>query len=168
MVVPATLVGRPESMALVRPMFWPCAPWGWPQPRTTSSISAGSSLGVLARTSLMQWATKSSGRVRLKEPRKDLASGVLVLATTTASLILGSRAVVKFFYDQAVGRTEVRRLHTAAINFRSCRDGAQRAAPLQSQRCPPRKAAPTTAKRRQAAALQNASGQRLLVCQSRR
>src|SRR5271168_4998767 len=87
MVVPATLVGRPESMALVRPMFWPCAPWGWPQPRTTSSISAGSSLGVLARTSLIQWATKSSGRVRLKEPRKDLARGVRELATTTASLI---------------------------------------------------------------------------------
>src|SRR5271154_5323303 len=87
MVVPATLVGRPASMALVRPMFWPCAPCGWPQPRMTSSISAASNLGVLAKTSLMQWATKSSGRVRLKEPRKDLAKGVRELATTTASLI---------------------------------------------------------------------------------
>src|SRR5271154_6817350 len=97
MVVPATLFGRPENMGLVRPMFWPWAPWGWPQPRITSSISAGESWGVLARTSLMQWATRSSGRVRLKEPRKDLANGVRELATITASLIFGVRGLVQFF-----------------------------------------------------------------------
>jgi len=49
----------------------------------------------------MQCATKSSGRVKLKEPRKDLARGVLVLATITASLIVAP--VVKFDF-QLVGR----------------------------------------------------------------
>src|SRR5262249_23577815 len=38
-------------------------------------------------TSLIVWAVKSSGRVRLNEPRNDLASGVRELATMTASLI---------------------------------------------------------------------------------
>src|SRR5689334_15777836 len=56
----------------------------------TSSISPGSSCGVLASTSLMQCAIRSSGRVRLNDPRNDLASGVRALATTTASLILDS------------------------------------------------------------------------------
>jgi len=32
----------------------------------------------------MQWAARSSGRVRLNEPRNDLASGVRELATMTA------------------------------------------------------------------------------------
>ena len=35
----------------------------------------------------MQWAARSSGRVRLNEPRNDFASGVRELATMTASLI---------------------------------------------------------------------------------
>src|SRR2546423_39090 len=35
----------------------------------------------------MQCATRSSGRVRLNDPRNDLASGVRALATTTASRI---------------------------------------------------------------------------------
>src|SRR5579872_1151684 len=35
----------------------------------------------------MQWAASTSGRVMLKEPRNDLASPVLELATTTASLM---------------------------------------------------------------------------------
>ena len=37
--------------------------------------------------SLMQWAARSTGLVRLNEPRNDLASGVRELATTTASLM---------------------------------------------------------------------------------
>src|SRR5213594_3666282 len=53
----------------------------------TSSTSCESSWGTLPRTSLMQWAVKSSGRVRLNEPRNDLASGVRELATMTASLM---------------------------------------------------------------------------------
>src|SRR5262245_24427533 len=36
----------------------------------------------------MQWAARSSGRVMLKDPRNDLASGVRELATTTASRIM--------------------------------------------------------------------------------
>src|SRR5262245_56641384 len=35
----------------------------------------------------MQWAARSSGLVRLNDPRCDLASGVRLLATMTASLI---------------------------------------------------------------------------------
>src|SRR5215510_15715256 len=53
----------------------------------TSSTSAGSRRGALPSTSLMQCAARSSGRVRLNDPRNDLASGVRELATTTASLI---------------------------------------------------------------------------------
>ena len=48
---------------------------------------AGSSCGVLRRTSWMQWAARSSGRVILNEPRNDFASPVRELATTTASLM---------------------------------------------------------------------------------
>ena len=33
----------------------------------------------------MQWAARSSGRVRLNDPRNDFASGVRELATMTAS-----------------------------------------------------------------------------------
>src|SRR2546423_13788252 len=53
----------------------------------TSSTSAGSRRGTLPRTSRMTWAARSSGRVRLNEPRNDFASGVRELATTTASLM---------------------------------------------------------------------------------
>src|SRR6202050_5582548 len=95
MVVPATDAGSPASMAEVRAIFWPCAPWGWAQPRTKSSISFASSFGVLSKTSLMQCAARSSGRVRLKDPRKDLARGVRELATTTASLIYSPAAGMK-------------------------------------------------------------------------
>src|SRR6059058_222478 len=84
-VRPPTLTGSPARTAATRAMLWPCGPWGWPQPRITSSTSVGSSCGTLPRTSLMQWAAKSSGRVRLNEPRNDLASGVRELATMTAS-----------------------------------------------------------------------------------
>src|SRR5262245_51281599 len=86
-VRPATEGERPASMAETRATLWPCGPCGWPQPRTTSSIPAGSSLGVLRSTSWMQWAARSSGRVMLNDPRKDLASAARELATTTASLI---------------------------------------------------------------------------------
>src|SRR5438034_6898878 len=86
-VSPATEVGRPARIAATRAMLWPCEPCGWPQPMITSSTSLESSWGTLPRTSLMQWAVKSSGRVRLNEPRNDLASGVRELATMTASLM---------------------------------------------------------------------------------
>src|SRR5207237_6931153 len=59
-------------------------------PRITSLISAGSSAGVLRKTSLMQCAAKSSGRVILNDPRNDFASAVRELATTTASLMTNS------------------------------------------------------------------------------
>src|SRR5271163_3422577 len=138
MVVPATLVGRPASMALVRPMFWPWAPWGWPQPKITSSISAGESWGVLARTSLMQWATRSSGRVRLKEPRKDLPRGVRVLATITASRILRLRGLGEIFFTvkQLAGLKPgayINRLYRCKL------------AEMVGKRRPPRKAAATLA-----------------------
>src|SRR5213593_976129 len=86
-VSPATDTGSPARIAATRAMLWPCEPCGWPQPMITSSTSFGSSCGTLPRTSLMLWAVKSSGRVRLNEPRNDLASGVRELATMTASLM---------------------------------------------------------------------------------
>ena len=86
-VVPATETGRPARTRATRATLLPCGPFGWAQPRITSSISFGSSWGALPRTSLMQWAARSSGRVMLNDPRWDLARGVRELATTTASLI---------------------------------------------------------------------------------
>src|SRR5947208_1588805 len=88
-VVPGTEVGRPATIADTRAMLWPCTPCGCPQPRITSSTSAGSSCGVFRRTSRMQCAARSSGRVRLNDPRNDFASGVRELATITASRIRG-------------------------------------------------------------------------------
>src|SRR5208283_4765456 len=86
-VTPATEVGRPASRAETLAMLCPCGPWGCPQPRITSSTSRGSSWGVLRNTSLIQCAARSSGRVRLNDPRNDLASAVRELATMTASLM---------------------------------------------------------------------------------
>src|SRR4029077_6693089 len=82
-----TLTGRPARTAATRAMLWPWAPCGWPQPRMTSSTSFLSSWGALPSASVMQCAARSEGRVMLKEPRCDLASGVRELATTTASLM---------------------------------------------------------------------------------
>src|SRR6266571_3763626 len=89
-VVPATDAGRPARIAATRATLVPWGPWGCAQPRITSSISAGSSWGTFFSTSRMQWAARSSGRVRLNDPRKDLASGVRELVTTTASLMVSS------------------------------------------------------------------------------
>src|SRR6266853_3469752 len=86
-VKPGTVAGKPARMSATRATLLPCCPNGWPQPMTTSSISAGSNCGALRRRSWMQWAARSSGRVRLNEPRKDFARGVRELATITASLI---------------------------------------------------------------------------------
>src|SRR5712692_7848678 len=71
-VVPAIETGRPARTSATRATLLPWVPFGWAQPMITS---------------LMQWAARSSGRVMLKDPRKDLASGVRELETTTASLI---------------------------------------------------------------------------------
>src|ERR1700732_2576034 len=60
----------------------------------TSSTSRGSRLGVLRRTSWMQCAASSSGRVRLNDPRNDLASAVRELATMTASLLKSPNSLV--------------------------------------------------------------------------
>ena len=46
--------------------------------------------GTLPSTWRRQWATRSSGRVILNDPRNDFASGVRELATTTASLMAES------------------------------------------------------------------------------
>jgi len=86
-VRPATLTGRPARIAATRAMLWPCGPCGWPQPRMTSSTSFLSSCGTLPSASVMQCAARSDGRVMLNDPRCDLASGVRLLATTTASLM---------------------------------------------------------------------------------
>src|SRR4051812_15413695 len=53
----------------------------------TSSISDGLRFGARLSTAWMQWATMSSDRVLLNEPRNDLASGVLRLSTITASRV---------------------------------------------------------------------------------
>src|SRR5580765_2258702 len=87
-VVPATEAGRPARIRATRATLLPCGPLGWAQPRITSSTSLASSWGALPRTSLMQWAARSSGRVMLNDPRWDLARGVRELATTTASLMV--------------------------------------------------------------------------------
>src|SRR5688572_8668492 len=84
-VRPAVVTGRPARSAATRATLWPCGPWGWPQPRITSSTSAGSSPAAFRNTSPMQWAARSSGRVMLNDPRWDLASGVRLLAMMTAS-----------------------------------------------------------------------------------
>src|SRR3972149_6051551 len=86
-VVPAIETGSPARTSATRATLLPWAPLGWAQPMMTSSISFTSSCGTFPRASLMQWAARSSGRVMLNAPRKDLASGVRELATTTASLM---------------------------------------------------------------------------------
>src|SRR5208282_1063518 len=95
MVTPPVEVGSPASMAETLAMLCPCGPWGCPQPRMTSSTSRGSSWGVLRSTSWMQCAASSSGRVRLNDPRNDLARAVRELATMTASLMTVSYVFVK-------------------------------------------------------------------------
>src|SRR6185312_13487625 len=94
-VTPGTETGKPANIAVRRATFNPCAPCGCAQPRITSSISPGSSCGVLRKTSFRQCAARSSGRVMLNDPRNDFASPVRELATTTASLILLSFSVTK-------------------------------------------------------------------------
>src|SRR5262245_40591528 len=91
-------------------MLWPCEPCGWPQPMITSSTSFGSSCGTLPSTSLIVWAVKSSGRVRLNAPRNDLASGVRELATMTASLMRGVSLYGRGGHDldQVLGRSQSR------------------------------------------------------------
>src|SRR5262245_2981400 len=86
-VAPATLTGSPARIDATLATLYPCEPSGKPQPRNTSSISAVSSFGTFRSTSVMQCAARSSGRVRLNEPRNDFAKGVRELATTTASLM---------------------------------------------------------------------------------
>src|SRR5215510_46365 len=98
-VTAETLTGKPASKDATRATFVPCTPAGKPQPAMTSSTSTGFSSGVLRRTSAMQWASWSSGRVRLNEPRNDLASGVRELATTTASRIFFSSNGMKRDYE---------------------------------------------------------------------
>src|SRR6266436_5005153 len=109
-VSPATDTGSPARIAATRAMLCPCDPCGWPQPMITSSTSFESSCGTLPRTSLMAWAVKSSGRVRLNEPRNDLASGVRELATMTASLITVSFLDGRDGHDldQVLGRRQPR------------------------------------------------------------
>src|SRR6266508_436129 len=71
----------------------------------TSSTSLGSSWGALPSTSRIAWPARSSGRVMVKEPRCDLASGVRELATTTASLmadpLLGSSPTILLRFGAA-------------------------------------------------------------------
>src|SRR5260370_10062236 len=89
-VVAATDAGNPARIADMRAMLAPCIPCGCAHPRMTSLTSAGSSAGVLRKTSFMQCAARSSGRVILNDPRNDFASAVRELATTTASLMTNS------------------------------------------------------------------------------
>src|SRR5258706_15949965 len=88
-VDPGTDDGRPDMSATVRPTFWPCGPSGKPAPRMTSSISVGSTSGTRRRSSRTHCTAMSSGRVRLNEPRNDLARPLRTLATITASRIGG-------------------------------------------------------------------------------
>src|SRR3989441_10992514 len=74
-------------IATVLPTFWPCGPSGKPAPRMTSSTCAGSTSGTRRKSSRTQRTAMSSGRVRLNEPRNDLARPLRTLATITASRI---------------------------------------------------------------------------------
>ena len=58
----------------------------------------------------MQCAARSSGRVRLNEPRNDFASGVRELATITASLI-------KRLPTEKGGYALEVRVHLKKVNF---------------------------------------------------
>src|SRR5438552_3576491 len=98
-VPPGTVTGSPARRATFRPVLKPCGPSGKPVPMMTSSTSAGSSCGTLRSTSFTQWAAKSSGRVRLNDPRNDFARPVRELATMAASRMAippfaGWRAVI--------------------------------------------------------------------------
>src|SRR5207245_1809347 len=86
-VDPGTDDGRPDMIATVRPTLEPCGPSGKPAPRMTSSICAGSTSGTRRSSSRTHFTAMSSGRVRLNEPRNDLARPLRTLATTTASRI---------------------------------------------------------------------------------
>ena len=86
-VVPGVVTGIPAITAAMRATF---------EARGTLRIGAagdhvldlgGVELWGLGKHILSTWASRSSGRVILKDPRKDLAKGVRELATTTASLI---------------------------------------------------------------------------------
>src|SRR6185369_15465482 len=84
----------------------------------TSSISLGSSFGVLRSTSFMQCAARSSGRVALNDPRNDFASAVRELVTTTASLIYSLKSAPESNINQLAAAFA--RLHSennAAGNF---------------------------------------------------
>ena len=72
--------------AATRAMLCPWTPCGWPHPRMTSSTSAASSAESFRARDGSRATASSSERVMLNEPRCDLASGVLLLATMTASL----------------------------------------------------------------------------------
>jgi hypothetical protein len=53
----------------------------------------------------MQCAARSSGRVRLNDPRYDFASGVRELATTTASLMIVSSRMYGWLAVPVIGNT---------------------------------------------------------------
>src|SRR6266404_2413120 len=127
-VKPGTVAGKPARMSATRAPLLPCCPNGWPQPMTTSSISAGSNSGTLRRRSWMQWAARSSGRVRLNEPRKDFARGVRELATMTASLINAIGQLTRNGCDPAI---EFVRLQGKSIRIEASTSNLQHPEKLQ-------------------------------------
>jgi hypothetical protein len=68
-VAAGVVTGSPARIVATRATLPPAGPCGWPQPRITSSISASSSPGTLSSAWRMQCAARSSGRVRLNDPR---------------------------------------------------------------------------------------------------
>ena len=85
MVLPAVVTGNLDRMTASRAMLPPCSPVWLAAPTITSSTSAGSICELRSNKASIQCATMSSGRVRLKVPRKDLARPVLTLSTITTS-----------------------------------------------------------------------------------
>src|SRR5881409_2696269 len=83
-VVPAVVTGRPARSAAWRAMFWPVAPSGNAQPRTTSSTSPGSRRARLTAFA-MTWPAMAAPCVLLKAPRYALPIGVRAVETMTAS-----------------------------------------------------------------------------------
>src|SRR5687767_4276602 len=85
-VMPETVTGSPARIAIWRAMLPPVAPSGVAQPMITSSTSCGSTFARLS-AACTTWPPILAPWVWLRAPRQLLHSGVLAVATMTASAI---------------------------------------------------------------------------------
>src|ERR1700678_827725 len=90
MVWPGTLGGHPARSALVRPMLFPVAPSGSPQPTTTSSTSSNTTF-ARSNAFAIAWPASVAPYVRLNAPRNARPIGVRAAETIAASTTGGLR-----------------------------------------------------------------------------